>query len=205
MWDIAMFANGTMGGSGYNFDISFFNESEIYINDDPCGPYGLHLICGDLDFDHSSARIDNGIIVTDKWILTSATTCLNIYNNPWNDYFIHSGQTNLTESETGLAIKDYHIYSNENESQDRGCNQHDDYCLIELETLLVISESIKAIGFQDFSGLITPTTTTTTTEWTTLTWDSTWHPGLTTTLATTTTISTTTTPLTTSAQRPPRQ
>ena len=196
MWDIAMFSDGTIGGSGYNFDISFFNESEINMNDDPCGPYGLHLICVDRGVDDSSARIDNGIIVTDKWILTSATTCLNIYNNPWNDYFIQAGQTNLTGSETGSVIKDYHIYAKENESQNRGCNQHDDYCLIELETALVISENIKAIGFQDFSGATTPTMTTTTT------WDSTWHPWLTTTVATTTTTSstiTTTTPVTTTS------
>ena len=201
-----MFANGTMGGSGYNFDISFFNESEIdQTTDDPCeSSYGHLLICVDIDFDESSARIDNGIIVTDKWILTSATTCFNIYNNPWNDYFIQAGKTNLTESETGSAIKDYHIYSKDNENQDRGCNQHDDYCLIELETPLVISEAVQAIGFQDLSGSTTPTTTTT--EWTTLTWDSTWHPGLTTTLSSTTTTTTiTTTTSTTMDGRKKRQ
>ena len=172
MWDIAMFSNGTIGGPGYNFDISFFNESEINSIEDPCeSSYGHLLICVNVDYDDLSARIDNGIIVTDKWILTSATTCLNIYNNPWNDYFIQAGHTNLTESEKGSVIKNYHIYSNENESQDRGCNQHDDYCLIELETPLVMSETIKAIGFQDFSSSITPTilATTTTTPLTTTT------------------------------------
>ena len=93
-----MFANGTIGGSGYNFDISFFNESQInQMTGNPCeSSYGHLLICVDFDNDNSSARIDNGIIVTDKWILTSATTCLNIYNNPWNDYFIQAGKTNLT-------------------------------------------------------------------------------------------------------------
>ena len=161
MWDIAMFANGTIGGSGYDFDISFFNESEINMNDNSCGPYGLHLICVDIEVDDSSARIDNGIIVTDKWILTSATTCLNIYNNPWNDYFIQAGKNNLTEKVTGLTIKNYNIYAKENESQGQECNQDDNYCLIELDTPLVISKAINAIGFQDFNGSTTTTTTTT--------------------------------------------
>ena len=188
-----MFANGTIAGAGYDFDINFFNESEIDpMTDNPCdSPFGHILICVNRVSDDSSARIDNGIIVTDKWILTSATTCLNIYNNPWNDYFIQAGKTNLTEFTGGSAIKDYHIYANENENPYRGCNQHNDYCLIELETPLVIGEAIQAIGFQSLSGL-----TTTTSEWTT-TWDSTWHPGLTTTLTTTTTTTTTTATTTT--------
>ena len=108
MWDIAMFANGTIGGSGYNFDITFFNESEISMVNDPCSsPYGHHLICM-TDWENindSRSRIDNGIIVTDKWILTSATVCLNIYNNPWNDYFIRAGTHNLTEFENGSIIQ----------------------------------------------------------------------------------------------------
>ena len=186
MWDIAMFANGTIGGSGYNFNISFLNESEINFIDHPCeSPYGHHLLCADPKREDLSATIDNGIIVTDKWILTSATACLNIYNNPWNEYFIRAGDHNLTESKNVSAIKNYHIYAKENENR---CNQNDDYCLIELETPLVISESIQAIGFQNFAD---STTTTTTTDWTT-TWDSTWHPGLTTTLTTTTTTTSTT-------------
>ena len=162
MWDIAMFANGSIGGSGYNFDISSFNESEInQMTGDPCElSYGHLLICVDLNFDDASARIDNGIIVTDKWILTSATTCLNFHQNPWNDYFIQAGQTNLTESEKGSAIKDYHIYARENLNQDRGCNQHHDFCLIELETQLVISVAVQAIGFQDFNYSTSATTTT---------------------------------------------
>jgi len=152
MWHIAMFANGTIGGSGYNFNITFFNESEINMVDDPCtSPYGHHLICMTESENDSTTRIDNGIIVTDKWILTSATVCLNIYNNPWNDYFVRAGAHNLTEFENGSIIKDYHIYSKENQDQDQGCNQNDDYCMIELETPLVISENIKAIGFQHFT------------------------------------------------------
>ena len=88
MWGIAMFANGTIGGSGYNFDITFFNESEISMVNDPCSsPYGHHLICMTdwENINNSRSRIDNGIIVTDKWILTSATVCLNIYNQSYTD------------------------------------------------------------------------------------------------------------------------
>ena len=207
MWDIAMFANGTIGGSGYNFDITFFNESEMV--DDPCtSPYGLHLICM-TDFENDSkTRIDNGIIVTDKWILTSTTACLNIYTNPWNNYFVHAGTHNLTKFENGSVIKNYHMYSKENQDQDRGCNQNDDYCLIELETPLVISESIQAIGFQHFA---TTASTAIPTDFTT-SWDSTWNPNLTTitstvfTSTTTTTTSTTTTTTTsTNSDRRKRQ
>ena len=152
MWDIAMFANGTIGGSGYNFNITFFNDTEINMVEDPCtSPYGHHLICMTDWENDSTTRIDNGIIVTDKWILTSATVCLNIYNNPWNDYFVRAGAHNLTEFENGSVIKDYHIFSKENQDQDQECNQNDDYCMIELETPLVISENIKAIGFQNFA------------------------------------------------------
>ena len=138
-------------------------------------------------------QIFNGIIVTDKWILTSATACLNINNSPWNDYVIRAGTHNLTDSGDDSLIKDYHIYSKGNENQERGCNQNDDYCLIELENALVISENIQAIGFQHF----TPTTSTTTTSGWTTTWDSTWHPGLTTTVTTTSVITTTTSTFTT--------
>ena len=151
MWDIAMFANGTIGGSGYNFNITFFNESEINVVDDPCtSPFGHHLICMTEWENDSTIRIDNGIIVTDKWILTSATACLNIYNNVWNDYFVRAGALNLTEFENGSIIKNYHIFLKENQDRDKECNQNDDYCMIELETPLVVSESIKAIGFQHF-------------------------------------------------------
>ena len=157
-----MFANGTIGGSGYNFDISFFNATEISMVDDPCSsPYGHHVIC--LNMNAITSRIDNGIIVTDKWILTSATACLDINDSPWNDYFIHAGAHNLTDSDAGIAIKDYHIYAKDgesNENQYQGCNQNDDYCLIELETPLIISENIQAIGFQHF------TSGSTTTDWT---------------------------------------
>ena len=134
------------------------------------------------------SHLYNGIIVTDRWILTSATACLNIYNSPWNDYVIIAGSHNLTESNDDLAIKDYHIYSKEKENDEKGCNQHDDYCLIELATQLVISEHIQAIGFQHFTTSSTSTTTDRTT-----TWDSTWHPGLTTSTATTITTTTSTT------------
>ena len=191
-----------MGGSGYDFNISFFNESEAIVYDDPCiSDYGHHLICVNellestiYEMDYES-QIFNGIIVTDKWILTSATACLNIYNSPWNDYVISAGTHNLTNSDDGSIIKDYHIYSKENENQERGCNQYDDYCLIELEDALVISENVQAIGFQHF----TTTGSTTTTTGGTTTWDSTWHPGLTTTIttSTTTTMPTTTTSTTT--------
>ena len=35
-----------MGGSGYNFNISFFDEPEANLFDDPCtSSYGHHLIC----------------------------------------------------------------------------------------------------------------------------------------------------------------
>ena len=201
MWDIAMFANGTIGGSGYNFDITFFNESEISMVNDPCSsPYGHHLICM-TDWENindSRSRIDNGIIVTDKWILTSATVCLNIYNNPWNDYFVRAGTHNLTDFENGSIIKDYHIFSNANQNQERGCNQNDDYCMIELETPLLISENIQAIGFQHFTQHFTTTTTTiaSTTmpiDFTT-SWDSTGYPEFTSTVITTTTSTTTTIP-----------
>ena len=158
MWDIAMFENGTIGGSGYNFDISFFNESETAVVDNPCtSQYGHHLVCINDLFGPDDFGIDNGIIVTDKWILTSATACLNIYENPWNDYFIQAGNHNLTNIKNGSMIKDYHMYGQENSTQQ--CNQHDDYCLIELETPLVISESIQAIGFQHFATTTNATTT----------------------------------------------
>ena len=193
-----MFANGTIGGSGYNFDITFFNESETSMVDDPCSsPYGHHLICATEweNTNDSGSRIDNGIIVTDEWILTSATVCLNIYKNPWNDYFVNAGTHNLTGVENGLIIKDYHIYSADNQNQEQGCNQNDDYCLIELDTPLVISESIQAIGFQHF----------TQTEFATMPmdfttgWDSTWNPNLTTTTSTASTSTTTTATTTTTS------
>ena len=187
-----MFANGTIGGSGYNFNITFFNDTEINMVDDPCtSPYGHHLICMNdwENINNSRSRIDNGIIVTDKWILTSATACLNIYNNPWNEYFIRAGTHNLTAFENGSIIKDYHIFSNENQNQDGGCNQNDDYCMIELETPLVISEDIQAIGFQHF----TPIASTTMPMDFTTSWDSTGNPEFTSTAITTTTSTTSTT------------
>ena len=203
-----MFANGTIGGSGYNFDITFFNESETSMVDNPCSsPYGHHLICATEweNTNDAGSRIDNGIIVTDKWILTSATACLNIYKNPWNDYFVHAGTHNLTGVENGLIIKDYHIYSADNQNQERGCNQNDDYCLIELETPLVISESIQAIGFQYF----TKTESATMPIDFTTSWDSTWNPNITITTSTvstsTTTTTTTTTRTSTNSDRRKRQ
>ena len=103
----------TMGGSGYNFNISFFDEPEANLFDDPCtSSYGHHLICmnellentlWEMDFE---PKIFNGIIVTDKWILTSATACLNINNSPWNDYVIRAGTHNLTDSGDDSVIKD---------------------------------------------------------------------------------------------------
>ena len=197
MWDIAMFANGTIGGSGYNFNITFFNESEINMIDDPCtSPYGHHLICMTEFENDSKKRIDNGIIVTDKWILTSATTCLNFYDNPWNNYFIHAGTHNLTHSDNGSIIKDYHIYSKENQNQEQGCNQNDDYCMIELETPLIISENIQAIGFQHFTATESAALELTTTVVTTST------PTTSTTITTTTTTSTTTSTRVTTTTRP---
>ena len=112
MWDIAFFVNGTIGGSGYDFNISFFDKYEETIVDDPCtSSFGHHLVCVNqlrekkIWENNYVSKIYNGIIVTDIWILSSATACLNIFKSPWNDYVIRAGTHNLTKSGDSSVIK----------------------------------------------------------------------------------------------------